>query len=349
MLEMPNIHERELTVKQRIIDQLLGNVEAFRVAAAAANRTFTQRERRALRKLEKSHISAFDFFIIWEDDFKEARDTLLRKRSDKQFRTSLTKHLALTIGEVDDTVETIVRTRDAQYIKKFVKRLYPSAPQRRDRFKKQRAQARKLITESPEQIQQRKDHYVSALLYRDIAAQYDISIVDPHTSSFTQLRALLAVRAERQNKERNETSRLHSIQQQLQDIDTRDGGILKGIIAYDLDFVQLLSLHTDYQKRVRKLSKIVSKQAAERRHAFEASTQTFRADYQQKLAMNLVHENLASVHEKTKEIDTLLFQVVNYTNLQKNQLVLSMKKYRELLSERDDILRSRAERHAHIA
>ena len=100
----------------------------------------------------------------------------------------------------------------------------------------------------------------------------------------------------------------------------------------------VLGLRNQYEKKINELSKSDQKNAVKRLAVFDKETAKFREEQIKKIALSSDQAGLEITRKITKDVDSLLLRIFDLSNIQKNQLVIQMKEFRELSSEKATIL-----------
>ena len=85
------------------------------------------------------------------------------------------------------------------------------------------------------------------------------------------------------------------------------------------------------------MSKDDETNAIKRLSIFDSETQQFKNEQIYKLLTRSDRMNLEATRLISKEIDTLLLRIFDLSNIQKNQLLMYSKEYRELIQEQATI------------
>jgi hypothetical protein len=249
----------------------------------------------------------------------------------------MVKHLVLDTDETQASIHNVINLRESEVITKFSNQLYGLA-RKKDIHRKQRARIKELLLLFQQEIFDLKDHYINYMLYKHIAEQNNITVVDPHASLRKRMKYSRQVRRERKNIARFEKERLAFIDGRMIELRNVDKGILADIFDKGIDLVVVIGIRNQYEKRVAKLSTTDVKSVAKRLAIFDAETQEFRNKYTDKLANTSANTSLELARTITKSIDGLLLHIFDLNLTQKNQLLLYTKEYRELAQEQATIL-----------
>ncbi len=338
-----SIYDREQTTVKLYTDLATTDREAFRRAATSAYESFNVHDRVFIDKFESTSATPYDVLILWKDMLLPVSHTLRTKRSDLMFRNAMMKHLVLDTDEVQSTIHQVINMRESDAIRKFTVRLYP-LDKKKDTYRKQRAHIADLLLMFQQEIFDLKDRYVSYMMYKYVAQQQEMTIIDPYASFLKRAVAARRIRAERRNVIRAEQARLACIQLRIHELRTANGMLLGDILDMNVDLIVVLGLRNQYEKHIAKLPTSDAISAAKRLAIFETETQTFREGYIDSATTDPVEVSLEITRSMTKSIDGLLLRIFDLPMMQKNQLLVHAKQYRELTRERADILQAQQTR-----
>jgi hypothetical protein len=345
MEKLLGINSREQAKRQQIVDSLLTNLETFRAEATKVYNDYNPKERALLDSLEANDITSYNILAAWEDELQPLRQILHNKLSESTFRTLLVKNLVLKEEETQPKIEQIIAERNLEILNNFVLRFYPIENNKKDAYKMQREQLTKMLSMPEFEIEQLRNHQVNYMLYKEIAAQNHVTVVDSHVSLFKRIRANARIRAERKKTINSENERLSYIDRRIKELSAVNNGLLVDIFNKKWDLMVILNLRNQYDKKVGKLSETEAKNAIKRLTIFDAETLEFKIEQTEKIIANSDQVNLETTREITKDIDSLLLRIFDLTTIQKNQLLLYTKEYRELTQEKVTILSAQNNRH----
>lgn len=113
--------------------------------------------------------------------------------------------------------------------------------------------------------------------------------------------------------------------------------MIPSIIKNNWELIEVIGLRNSYDKKVSQLPKTQISNAIKRLEIFDQITVDFKKKQLENNKIDSNKINLESTRSRIKEIDTLLLRIFDLSNIQKNQLILLMKEYRDLLDERTKI------------
>lgn len=348
-MDLKTIDDREQSTRQQIISTVLFSVEKFRFDAEKAFDDFRLRERMLLNSLESKGISSYGLLSAWYEELLPMQNTIKSKRTDDIFTKSLIDNLLMSPDEAGSEINRIVARRESDVLHDFIYRIYPIADDRKkDLYKNQRKIALKLLSRQESEINQIRNHRINYVLYKEIAKQNNVTVIDSQSSLLKRLWAKISINSERKKTIELEKKRLLQINSRLKVLSTIDGGLVAEIFENKIDLMIILGLRNQYEKKVGKLPKANSKNAVKHLEIFDAETQKYKKDQIEKLTINSDQVSLESTRKITEYIDNLLLRIFDLTNIQKNKLLLYTKEYRELMQEKDSIIDIQNNRYDHI-
>jgi len=347
--QTPNVDECEQTKRQQIADLILTNTEDFRAETSKIYRDFTTDERLIIDNLSGNGIDGAKVLNLWQEELLPLIQTLQNKPADKSFRGTIAKNLFLDDDEAEGIINSLAAKRRGELLNDFAFKLYPKKIGiHKDVYKKQRQTTVALLTKPQAEIEQIKNHMANFNLYASLADEYHITILDPHSSKSAQRRAKKQIKRECKKSIAIENERLQYISSRLNSLSAMNGGIIIDLFDKKWDLITILSLRNQYEKLVKKLPKEEGGNAVKRLELFDKVTADFKSEQIAELTVDSDEINLIAARAITKNIDTLLLRIFDLTNIQKNQLILDQKEYRELTKERDGIIQLQKSRQKHV-
>lgn len=333
------IDQAEHTKKQAIADLATVNREQFRRDGSRAATLFTPYERKLVDDLRIKDSDRYDIFSAWEDELRPLLRTLEQHRTKPSFHKTLTKQLLLDENS-NDSINRIVTMRTCEIVDEFVKKIYST-----DRAsKKKRLLAAQVFSWTDREINRLKNHYVDYVLYDEIAKTHGIYLYDSHAFIGKRLSTKLRIRRERRMTKANEKKRLKYLHRRLRELRTVNNGLIGDMLDKKLDMISILSLRNQYEKALSDLSEKDAGNAARRLAVFDTVTAPFKEKYALSHSEATHQVSLEGARIDAVELDTILLKTFDLSVIQKNQLLLSSKEYREAVQEIDDIKRIRRER-----
>lgn len=107
------------------------------------------------------------------------------------------------------------------------------------------------------------------------------------------------------------------------------------LFGLKIDYVSVLAARQEYEKALARLGKKSANSPAKRLALYEKKTEDLRAEY---LATVPGLANLSDTQKAAKEIDGVLLAVFDLSNEQRNDIMSLLKRYRELIRERETLL-----------
>ena len=348
--QLPIINDREQAKRHHIADLILTDVELFRTEASQIYGNFKPAERSLLDGLVGNDIDSYNVLATWHDELLPLNRSLQDKRTDRTFLKIISKNLMLDDSQAQLKIENIIDQRQAEALNDFIYKVYPINPKRhRDVYKKQRKQARALLAKANSEIEQIRNHQIDYMLYVVAANKNSITVIDPHESKSSRRRDLKQIELERKNILAIENERLRFIGNRLIALSAMNGGILVDIFDKKWDLMTVLALRNQYEKLIGKLSESEANDAIKRLEIFDKVTKDFKSEQAAKLTLDSHQTSLTAARTIIKKIDSLLLSIFDLTVIQKNQLVLNTKEYRELKQEQAEILKAQNNRSAHAS
>lgn len=334
---------REQAKRQEIVDLFLTDLELFRIKAAKSFKVFNKTERRMLSRITPKGMHSYQIMAAWDDSLRVIIEKLEQKRRDDSFKKSIVKNLVLNEGETKSKIERIISEREREVVEQFLELIYNNN-RRRDRYRKERKYARRLFMTPNSRVATLKEHQVDYMLFREIAYSNKIAVVDSNDWFLKRMITRLQIWRERKNTIKLEDERINFIDNRVASLNMASDGIVREIMEKDWDLVSVIALRNRYEKKIKNLPKEDSKNAVKRLAIFDQETSQFREEQALKIALNSDQASLETTRQITRDVDALLLRIFDLTNIQKNQLVLQIREYRELTEEQDSIRDRRIKR-----
>lgn len=329
MIQHLDIDQRELALKQQLSDLALTNREQFRTQATATYRHFSRRDRKQVHSIESREVTAYDILGAWQDQLQPLQKQLQSKRTDQTFRVTIKKQLILGASELDAKINELIDSRIVEVRTAFLNQFYATDS-------KQWYSLQQLIQQSDQELQDLLSRLTEYSLYTIVARENTITIIDPNSHLFTRLGQGRRVRHERKKTSRQRQERLAYIDQREKELLRSNGGILAAIMKKEWDLVTIISMRNQYDKRIGAMAKKDRSSALKRLAVFEKVTQQFRNDYIEQATSAKM--SLELTRQLSEEVDALLLRIFDLSTVQKNQLLVQSKEYRELIVESKNIV-----------
>jgi|GEM_PF-1984943 len=305
----------------------LSQREAFRIEATTAFKQYTPKKRVLTRSFETPHVGARDVFAAWQEHLLPLHQNIEVARSQFIFRRHIAKHLSLEMPVAQKKAEALISERNHQALAQALDALYAGR-----RFKKTRHCAERFLAQSDDVISLQQQCYMTYCAYKYVALQQRIVIVDPHAAFYSRMLRRLALWRERRTTITNETKRLAEVHARLSELAALHDGLIKAASENKWDLATAFNLRTQYEKRLVCLSEQEIGSIVRRMAVYDEITREFRQNYIEQYAS--IHDNLKSMSTITSGIDALLLHLFEMSNAEKNQFMILVKEYRELLRER---------------
>ncbi|HCH34057.1 TPA: hypothetical protein DEW05_00795 [Candidatus Saccharibacteria bacterium] len=334
---MDNTHHIELKEKKRlqeITDSAITNIELFRQQAKAALKQYSKRERKLLEQLHQDTSQPYDFLDQVETQLIPLRQALNAKRTNDSFKKTLAKHTLQRTSEVQPAVDLVIDYSDNFHIETFVRNNSSLTSLHADWLKAF------VTTMGIEEISSLKKHYSDAVLYRLVAANHAITIVDPNSGIVRRMLDTTGIRRERRKTIAHENSRMRKITTRRSELSQLHDGLIPMISSVDWNIMEVLALRQEYEKKLSSLSVDDVLDDKRRLELFDSVTSEFK----KKHAVQSVTTSLESARQSSAGVDTLLLRIFDLSTTQKNRLLTDFKEYRGIDDEEVAITQARAQR-----
>lgn len=326
-----------------LIDLAIHDPENFRLNATKAYGDFSPADRATTRALETNVLSAYTIFNAWQGSLRPLLQEFETYRLKPAFHKSLAKYLLLDSKTAAQKVDQLISARRQETLRQFTRTHYP-VNQGKDKQAKTRHFAYNFFQGAPRDIEALQNRYIAFLLHQRAAEIQSLTITDPHAPWLKRKRSSQMVSRERRKTSLYERDRLKAINEKLAAMTTSYNGLVGIILDKDWDLIVILGLRNQYEKKIQSLAD-EAKSPLKRLEVFEKVTKEFRDTQVEKMAMQDPSQNsLGAARNFAEIIDSLLLQIFDLTNTQKNQLLVLTKEARELNEERASILAARTRR-----
>ncbi|MFZ2545030.1 MAG: hypothetical protein WAW80_03565 [Candidatus Saccharimonadales bacterium] len=332
MNQMLDIDQRDLALKQNIIDLALTDRETFRTQATTALRRLGRDDRKLLKGVASKEIAVYDILSAWHDTLQPLLEQLESKRTDHVFRTSIKKLLILEEKTLDTKINELIDSRISEARVSFIDKIYSTNSD-------MRYNAMLLLQHPKYELDELLSRFTEYILYRKIAVDNNITLVDAHSWLIRRILNGIKVKRERNTALRNHQERLAYIDKRINELLSQNDGLLDAILKREWDLITIISIRNQYDKRINTLSKKDSASALKRLTLFEELTRKFRDDYVENVVT--AKTSLQTTRRLKEEVDTLLLKIFDLSTIQKNQLLIQSKEYRELAIERQSLLQTK--------
>lgn len=323
------------TERQQILDKLLLDLECFRKNAQESCESFSKNDRRLVDGISSDEYVSSRILDLYVNDTCEKVRFLQKKIVDQKLQQFMIKNLILNDEICQSKINEIFNKRISEEKESFVSRMSFD-----NKLNKEQTEMLCQIISKPESdVEQLRKRQISFILYKEISAINNITIYDPIKPFFTKVIAKKRIKKEKKMWLFNKKKRLELIRRRLDELKLINNGMICEIEKNNWKLIEVIGLRNSYDKKVSQLSKNYKDNAVKRLEIFDQITLEFKNKQLEKNVINSNKISLELTRAKIKEIDTLLLRIFDLSNIQKNQLVLQMKEYRELIDEQNIIER----------
>lgn len=325
------IDEREKLIRQQATDELLTDIEKFRSNAKKAFRDLKLQDRFMIEDIETEDVSGYSILAAWEEELLPLTTALENSLSDANFCKTISKNLIVGEEEAKKIAYELITKRKPLIIAEFISSFYPK--NKKNNFRLNKKQLKRILNRSDSEIKLLKDRLVMFIIYQETAQKNNVTVVDYHSTLTKRIFDTIHIQLERRKIRSNNKKRLKSIEKRIKELATINDGIITDIDEKGMDLPIVFNLKNQYEKKINALTKKDSKDSIERLSVFDNITSKYSKEIASKLTINADQVNLEHTRGAINDIDKILLRVFDLTNLQKNQLLLQAKEYRELCSE----------------
>ena len=331
-----SILDTEYLRYQEVTDAALRNPEIFRRDACRALKAFTQRERTILKNIT-AVLPAGRFFDEWERTLRGPRNTLRANQQNKSFLNTLQKYLLLEEKNAPHIASSLIATQDQLLVQRFIQTLdIPDTRQGKIAEKT----LEKLLQWSDQHLLSLQQHYALTTVYYAVAAAQKVPIYDPYDSSFARMRANKAIRRHRKQLLKQEQKTLRETAKALRSL--TKNRLIEQTVGTQIEPVEFFGARTAYEKKLAEFDEKEAAQLTVRAELMMQESRHLKSAYH-KLAKDIT-ANTLTMHDAS--FDELVRTLFTLSTIQKNKFMLDIKKYRELLRQREEILSASAARRA---
>lgn len=301
----------------------------FRQQAASVYAACPRSLRRMARRFDRSVPMALEFFLSWRDDCLPR----LRKIESAPQQKTLIKTMSDNFLTDDEQTATLLQyiAQQSQSIERarFAMQHYAEGEKKLHRL------ALEFVNQSAEVCSQQVEVYVDYLLYRAVAEEFGMTIRDPQARLIKRSFQSKVERHQIRRMTRQARRRLNEIDGATAEIEQAQNGLVARLFGLKIDYVSVLVARQEYEKALARLGKKSANSPAKRLALYEKKTEDLRAEY---LATVPGLANLSDTQKAAKEIDGVLLAVFDLSNEQRNDIMSLLKRYRELIRERETLL-----------
>lgn len=294
----------------------------FRVTAREHARQYPRALRKRIRALNSKDTSAYEFFTMWTQALAPEVEMLLDEERRNTLATTIAGQLGISKHAAEERAERLVREQVWERAEAFIDTLYGL------RGRRYRA-ARALLARPVDEVADSRDRFVAYMLDGRVARKLNLVIYDAHASLLTRWRQRGKDRRQTKRYMRRQAVRLKEIRARQEALKAERRGIMGRVLTIELDTVLALDAYRQYNKRLEAL-KPTSRTPAKTLALFTAATKTIRDGYAGKLT---TLDKLADLQYALKEVDSVLVEIFDMTDSERNALMVRLKEYRELERE----------------
>lgn len=320
--------------KQQIISSLMNNEDQFRNDAHIAYKNYSKSDRELLASIETTAVSSATFLNAWQNSLLPKLSTLANNKNDKTFKDFLATNLLVDPSNVQPKSDEIINQRQHEVIEEFLDEFYPSlGGKKKDKFTKQRSIAKQLLNVPEAEILALKVRQNNYLLYKEIAKQNNITVIDIRDSFFRRMHYKKLIKAELKASNNYIKQRRVYLTKRLKLLSTIYDRAIVELNDKHLDLVSIFDLRHQYEKKLGKLNEAERGDSAKRLAIFNSITDKYKTEQTERLVAGSDDKSLSDANKLKSDLDWLLLTILELSNADKNQLLLYAKEYRELKQE----------------
>lgn len=321
--------------RQKIIDLYLTDIEKFRKSAEESYKRLSKIDRKNINIISSKDKDGFSILNNYMVNIHDKVIFLHNKISEKNFKKYISKNLLIDDElKASKKVKEILINRIDEIQNNFIFNIYSTDNKI---YESKINKLKEILSFPEEEIVALHKKLIINNLFKEIAENYNVTVFDPNTNFLKRISAKIHIRKERRNIMINLIKRKKFVLKRIEEIETSNDSIIFEIYKYNWELMELISLRNNYDKKINQLPKSQSNNPIKRLEVFDQIT----SDFKKKLfENNLIKSDIISLEQtrgKIKEIDSILLRVFDLSNLQKNQLVLQMKEYKDLICERNKL------------
>ena len=323
---------------QDVTDIALCNPETFRKEGQRALKAYTRRERSIIKHITAS-LSVGKFFELWQAELQSPRNTIRASQQSKTFLNSLQKYLLLKDRQSSQVAESLIAKQDEEMVRLFIESLHIADTH--DGAITYRT-IEKVLQWSDDHLLSLQEHYAQAVVFTAVANQQHVHIFDPHAHPLVRLAATSAIRRERARLSKKEAKALRTIDHTLKVLTKNE--LMIQTLSTKLEPIEFFSARAAYEKKLATIDPKEASQLTTRSELMMQESRHLKSAYH--TLKNDITSDTLSMHDAS--FDELIRHLFSLSTIQKNQFMLDVKKYRELLKEKEEILVARTAREAVI-
>lgn len=314
--------QKELALQAEKLARMADNQPLlFLQQAGVAYSNYTKKMRRESKKMHSEVMNPVGVYELWLGEYlpkiDKIRDNVLAGKLKRSLRSILL---------VDDDVlsdrmnDGILRLRTGQIRNDFRNKLQL-------RKKKSRRMLDVLLSRNDDDISKQARIAVNFEQYKAVAKKHNFHIYDPNTGWLKRFISKYRARKQERSIYRSVNQQLHQLQTQTAEIDRIHNGLVGRLYNLEIDLIEILAARQEYEKALAKITPSPVKKVA----LYEKNTAKIRLPYLDRRT-DLV--GIKDLQFAAKELDDVLLTVFDLDLKEKNNLLTSVKKYRELTEEK---------------
>jgi hypothetical protein len=321
-----NDTQHQFTIRYRAIQHEATTAPLkFRRHAREALKQYPATYRSESNALKTDDTLAIVFYRQWEETLAPNLRIIQTADTNKRLINEVKKSYVLQDEEAIKLIQNISATRTQEEESRFLSLFYAQSDH------KPRKAAAAFFDRSDNENLERIEKFIDYELYSAAAQDSNMTIYDQHARVFARIVQRLRERSQVKRFVRSTNKRIEAINVLTSQLETEDNGLIASLFTLHIDLVTIRASYQKYEKALEKLSEAARKSPAKRLALYEKETSTIRAAHLDSVSGM---ESLRDIQQVAKEIDTVLMRVFDLNTRQYNELMMRMKKYRELSRER---------------
>lgn len=303
------------------------NPLAFREDARQSAVNYPRALRRQIKRLSTKDTSAYQLFDAWETNLAPKQDELIAVRQKAPLRNALAKYLQLSTAASTARAEHLVDERLDERLDDFLGVHYGLSG-------RARTAAAHLLQQPTDTIIDTKQRFVDYYLYHLVANEKGFAIYDAEAlKRHTRRRTKRQERRQITRYRKAQAKRLAECNERMTEISHFHHGVISRIFQVNLEVVTALDAYRTYKKRLDAL-KPASRTPAKTLSLFTAVTTPLRESHAKTLT---IPKKLADLQFAQQEFDSVLVEIFDMSDVERNSLMKQLKEYRQLSREANTI------------
>ena len=301
----------------------------FRDEARRAYANYTRQQRRIAKRLKTPEVTAFDFYMAWRDRYMARMQRITAAVQTGKLDKMLTRVLLLPDdASVKQLTQALIEIRTVCERQALVDAVYNIHRTRARRT------AQALVDMGDQAVAHDVERFVNYHLYRMVARQRNVIVVDRHVNLLVRMVQHLRARRQTRKLVRAARRRLAGIDTELFATEQLHNGLVARLFSLGIDLIEVLAARHEYEKALEKMSAAARKSPTKKLELYEKKTAGIRSAYLDSVP-GLA--GLKDVQKAAKEIDDALLKVFDFDMQQCNDLMRALKRYRTLTRERKEL------------